>query len=180
MKIKDISKVITGITPSTAKSKYYDNGFFPFITPIEIKNTRFVKKTNRYVSKYALNDYNNKFVNQNDICIDCIGSDMGNVAIVTEKSLTNQQINVLTNIKTNVVNPMYLYYNLSVKKDYLHQIGMNGSTMPIINKSQFENIDIEVHSLPEQQHIVDISAYPILLLLSLLTLDFLLIFLLIH
>ena len=41
-------------------------------------------------------------------------------------------------------------------KKYFHQIGGNGSTMPIINKTQFENIEIKVPELIYQNKIVNI------------------------
>lgn len=43
----------------------------------------------------------------------------------------------------NLFNVEYTYYLLSTMKKYFHQIGTNGSTMPIINKSMFEEIELE-------------------------------------
>lgn len=157
MLIKNFSKVITGTTPSTKNEEYYSSNDFMFITPEDLKLNRYIKSSKRYISNYAYNDYKNRFISENSIVIDCIGSDMGNVGITYKQSLTNQQINAITEIKENVVNPLYLYYLLSTYKNYFHSIGSNGSTMPIISKSLFENIDINIkHNLIEQQHIVDI------------------------
>lgn len=157
MLINNFSKVVTGTTPSTKNNKYYSSDDYMFISPEDLKNNRYIQHSKRYISYYAYDDYKSRFIPENSIVIDCIGSDMGNVAITSKTSLTNQQINAITNINTNIVKPLYLYYLLSTYKNFFHSIGSNGSTMPIISKSLFENINVDIkHNLIEQQHIVDI------------------------
>ena len=157
MLINNFSKVVTGTTPSTKNNKYYSSDDYMFISPEDLKNNRYIQHSKRYISYYAYDDYKSRFIPENSIVIDCIGSDMGNVAITSKTSLTNQQINAITNINTNIVKPLYLYYLLSTYKNFFHSIGSNGSTMPIISKSLFENINVDIkHNLTEQQHIVDI------------------------
>ena len=70
--------------------------------------------------------------------VGCIGWDMGNVALCTETCATNQQINSVTDIKSGY-NPLYLYYWLRTKKDYLFSIASVTRT-PILSKSTFEEI----------------------------------------
>ena len=154
-KISDLGKVITGYTPSTKNIDNYISNDYMFISPSDIKNTRYINSSIKYISKYAFMNSNNRILRKNDIVVDCIGSDMGNVAIITNHCISNQQINAITNIDTSIVNPLYLYYLLSTKKDFLHKIGMNGSTMPIVSKTLFENIELNIHDLYNQQHIVN-------------------------
>ena len=125
MKIKDFSTVITGTTPCTNNKIYFASKDYMFITPEDLKNNRYIMDTKRYVSKAAYNDNRNKFVEKNSILVDCIGSDMGNVSITTSKSLTNQQINAITNINQNLFIPKYLYYLLCTYKHFFHLIGSN-------------------------------------------------------
>lgn len=81
----------------------------------------------------------------------------------------------------NLVNPKYLYYYLSTDDFFDYVVSTSkGTKMPRGDKKAILNYELELHSFTQQLHIVDIIAYLILLLLSLLTLDFLLIFLLIH
>ena len=127
-----------------------------FICPPDIKNIRYINKSNKYISSVAFNDFKSIQLSPNTIVIDCIGADLGNVSLTIQDCITNQQINAITEINTNVVYPLYLYYYFSTMKEYFHLIGQNGSTMPIINKSLFENIQITIHDLIEQQHIVNI------------------------
>lgn len=150
-----LGDIVTGFTPSTKVEDYYSDRGYPFITPAEIKGTRFCKPTGRHVSEKTYKEFSKRFVSKHSVLVDCIGSDMGNACLTQNACLTNQQINAITNIKSSRVLPMFLYYKLSTMKAYFHSIGMNGSTMPIISKSLFGQIQIEVPALFFQQHIVD-------------------------
>jgi len=87
----------------------------------------------------------------NSVIVTCIGSDMGKVAINRVNCATNQQINsIIPNKK--LISSDYLYYDLVYKYDYLRNIATGGSTMPIINKSKFEEIETVV---PNAEILVD-------------------------
>ena len=45
---------------------------------------------------------------------------------------------------------------MSSKRDYLRSIATGGSTMPIINKSDFENILVSIPDLKSQNSIAEI------------------------
>lgn len=154
-KIKDLGIVITGYTPKTHNINNYNSNDYMFVSPSDIKNNRLINKTEKYISEFAFNNSKKRVLHKGDVVVDCIGSDMGNVAIITKDCISNQQINAITNINTKLINNYYLYYLLSTKKEFLHSIGMNGSTMPIISKSLFESIELLIHSNKDQQHIVD-------------------------
>lgn len=78
---------------------------------------------------------------------------MGNVAISLGKCATNQQINAITNISKDI-NPYYLYYNLSLKKELFKKLA--GSTnKPLLPKSIFKEIDIPIHDYPTQNLIAN-------------------------
>ena len=153
--IKEIGIVITGTTPSTKNKLNYNSNDYMFITPGDLKSQRYLKTSINHISNVAYNTEQTRHLNCNDIVIDCIGADMGNVGVITKECISNQQINAITNINDNIVLSLYLYYLLSTKKKYLHTIGNNGATMPIINKSMFENIELSIDDLTTQQHIVD-------------------------
>ena len=156
VKLGEIGKIVTGCTPSTKKSEYYESNDYMFVGPSDIKNVMYVVSSEKHISQKAYEDHKTRFINGDSIVVDCIGSDMGNVAIVKEDCLTNQQINAITNIDENNYNIRYVYYVLSTMKNYFHLIGTNGSTMPILNKSMFENIEIEVPDIEIQNKIANI------------------------
>jgi len=155
-KIKEIGRVVTGCTPKTKNEEYYKNKDYMFVGPTDIKSCKYVRSLEKYISNTAYIDYSNKFIDSKSIMVDCIGSDMGNVALSVNKVLTNQQINSITEINENRFNVEYIYYVLSNMKKYFHQIGTNGSTMPIINKTMFEEIEIEVPKKCVQDKIVNV------------------------
>ena len=156
VKLGEIGKIVTGCTPSTKKSEYYERNDYMFVGPSDIKNVMYVVSSEKHISQKAYEDHKTRFIDGDSIVVDCIGSDMGNVAIVKEDCLTNQQINAITNIDENNYNIRYVYYVLSTMKNYFHLIGTNGSTMPILNKSMFENIEIEVPDIEIQNRIANI------------------------
>ena len=161
-KIKDIGKVVTGKTPPTKIEEYYTKADYMFVCPPDIKNKRYIHYSEKYISHLAFDNFKTIHINVDSIVIDCIGADLGNVSIVGKKCISNQQINAITKINNEIAIPLYLYYYFLNKKDYFHLIGQNGSTMPIINKSLFENIEIYIHSIEEQQHIVNTISFLLL------------------
>ena len=156
VKLGEIGKIITGCTPSTKKSEYYADNKYMFVGPSDIKKVMYVVSSEKNISEKAFEDYKNRFIEENSIVVDCIGSDMGNVAIVKSKCLTNQQINAISNIDEECYNIKYIYYVLSTMKKYFHLIGTNGSTMPILNKTMFENIEVEIPKIEIQNKIAKI------------------------
>lgn len=158
-KLKEIGRIVTGCTPKTKNEEYYNSKDYLFIGPTDIKCCKYVRNSEKYISNIAYGDYATRFIDKNSIMVDCIGSDMGNVALSTNKVLTNQQINSITDINEEKFNIEYIYYVLSTMKKYFHQVGTNGSTMPIINKSMFEEIELDIPDKYIQDKIVKILFY---------------------
>ena len=156
VKLKNIGRIVTGCTPKTKKEEYYKTKDYMFVGPTDLKLNKYVRNSEKYISNIAYKDYSIRFIDNNSVMVDCIGSDMGNVALSVEKLLTNQQINSITEIDETRFNVEYIYYVLSTMKKYFHQIGTNGSTMPIINKTMFEEIEIALPKKHIQDKIVKI------------------------
>jgi len=152
-RLDEIGTIITGKTPYTKVSDNF--GYtYQFITPRDMDVTKYIIKTERYLSKKGLESVSRNVVNENSVCVSCIGSDMGKVVMTKEKAVTNQQINSITNIKENFI-PDFIYYSLKPMKDFFHSIA-GGTTMPIINKSQFSSIEIKIPAIEIQQKISNI------------------------
>ena len=132
-----IGRVVTGKTPSTAIPEYY-GGEIMFITPTELHADFTVKKSDKTITQAGFNSIRSNTIQGTSVMVGCIGWDMGNVALCTETCATNQQINSVTDIKSGY-NPLYLYYWLRTKKDYLFSIASVTRT-PILSKSTFEEI----------------------------------------
>jgi type I restriction enzyme S subunit len=145
-KLGDFGKVITGKTPSTQNPDYWGNGL-PFITPTDFKNYRkFVLNSEREISKLAVLEFKNLIVPEKSVVVTCIGSDMGKVARTATRCITNQQLNslVFCQIKHGIE---YVYQFLVSQYKMLRLMALGGSTMPIINKTAFSNIEIVIPDL---------------------------------
>jgi len=137
-----IGKVVTGKTPSTKKEEYWGDDLL-FITPTDFKNYgKFTFSSIRFLSKDGKEKMKKSILPKDSILVTCIGSDMGKVVISTSECLTNQQINSLILDDNYMIE--YTYQYLKSIYTYLRNIALGGSTMPIINKSSFEEIEITV------------------------------------
>lgn len=154
--IKELGRVITGNTPSSKNPEFFGE-VTPFVTPTDFKNFgKLIIGANRYLSDAGRTAMKTRLLPKNSIIATCIGSDMGKIAINAIECVTNQQINSIIPNDTSLVD--YLYYDLVYKYDYLRNIATGGSTMPIINKSRFEEIEILTPNsdlLSEFQSIMD-------------------------
>lgn len=149
VKIKNIGKVVTGKTPSTSNSANFGEGY-SFITPADLHiDDGVVKYTKRTITQKGFNSIKNNTISGLSILVGCIGWDMGNVALVNGKCATNQQINSITDINYELYNHYYIYYWLKLHKNFLFKLA-NVTRTPILKKSDFENIEIEIPNIKVQ------------------------------
>ena len=151
--LAEIGTVVTGKTPSTSRRDYY-GGDVPFITPTELHAGRTVGQSAKTLSEAGLQSIKGSILEGTSVLVGCIGWDIGNIAMTNDRCASNQQINAVTSI-TSEVNPSYLYYWLSTKKDYLFSIASVTRT-PILSKSTFEQVKVPVPSRDVQDGIAHI------------------------
>lgn len=147
VKIGEIGKVVTGRTPKTDIQDNFGKDYM-FLGPTDLHESFKIKTSEKMLSAKGLESIKSSAIDGISICVGCIGSDMGNVGLVIEKCATNQQINSITRIKENIYNPFYIYYWLKGKKKFLFNLA-NVTTTPILNKTDFSNIEI---NLPTKTH----------------------------
>lgn len=151
LKIKDIGGVFTGKTPPTSNKKLW-NGDVPFITPGDIKDSKYVYKTERYVTLEGAKTIG--IVSKDTILVVCIGSTIGKIGIAYQDSITNQQINSIVCKKD--MNPHYFYYALTFKSNLIRSYS-GVAAVPIIKKSLFENFRLPLSKdTKEQEKIAEI------------------------
>jgi type I restriction enzyme S subunit len=153
-RIRELGKVITGTTPS---SKYPEEfGIeMPFVTPSDYKNyNKWIIQAERNLSLKGISKLSNRVLPINSLLVTCIGSDMGKVAINRVPVVSNQQINSI--IPMDIFDAEFLYYKLVDCYDLLRKFGEAGTAVPIVNKSDFEDIELEIPSLKEQTAIATI------------------------
>lgn len=153
-KLGEIGNVITGNTPSKNNPKHWGDDM-PFVTPTDFDSyNKNIWDSIRYLSQEGINAFQKKVLPVDSIIVTCIGSQMGKVAINKKECVTNQQINSI--IPHKEFNSDFIYYVLSSMQDFLRNLATGGSTMPIVNKTSFEEITISIPDLPTQTAIAEI------------------------
>jgi type I restriction enzyme S subunit len=153
--IASIGKVVTGDTPSTENDENF-GGSLPFVTPETLSQGKCVTESARTLSESGRNEA--KPIPMDSVMMDCIGSDMGKVAVAGREMATNQQINSVV-VEDSEYLPEFLYYHLRVLSDFIKSQAGQTAT-PIVNKSSFESFAIFKPPVQEQQDIVDtLSVY---------------------
>lgn len=153
-KFSELGKIVTGKTPSTKQGLVFGS-FLPFLTPSDITGQRKIMDTLRALSQEGAASVKQCLLPPNSVCVTCIGSDMGKTIINTCEVVTNQQINSII-IDTNIADSLYVYYAFCGRKQEFLTLGMAGSTMPILNKTAFANLEISLPPLDEQKRIAEI------------------------
>lgn len=152
VKLKNLGKIITGNTPKKSDEQNYTSNDICFVKPSDISDDVITKITNteHYISNYATNTA--RLAPKDSVLVTCIGI-IGKIAILEKNSAFNQQINAIIPYKDKVLSN-YLAYNLFYRKNYMQQKA-NAPVVPIINKTQFEDLEITFHSLEEQKKIAN-------------------------
>jgi len=148
-KLKNISLIITGSTPSKSNSAYY-GGKVPFYKPADLDAGRFVDSSAEYLSEAGKAISRVVPIGSTAVC--CIGS-IGKVGYLIKEGTTNQQINCV--IPSEAVDSVFLYYLCTSPLFYQELITLSSAvTISIINKSKMENIIVPLPPIEEQKRIV--------------------------
>lgn len=132
------NNVITGKTPSTKVKENYSETGIPFLTIPDMHKDVFALNTERYISETGIEKLEKKILEKNSLAISCIATP-GLVSIISNDTLTNQQINSFTPNKTELY---YLYFYLKGMRNYISDLGSGGSATLNLNKTQFEKIKL--------------------------------------
>jgi len=151
--IGEVGPVTTGRTPPSSRPECFGD-VMPFITPTDMTGTRTAARPQRHLSDEGVNLLR-KCVVQDGVAVSCIGWQMGKALLIREACVTNQQINTVVPDRDDV-ELLYLYYNLSSRRDEIFRMGAGGSRTPILNKSAFSRLKVELPSLQEQRRIAHI------------------------
>ena len=143
-KLKDIGDIITGKTPSTSNPKFYD-GNYPFVSPLDIQNHRFIKNTNKTLSEKGF--YSGRIIRKDASLFVCIGSTIGKIGQAGADVTTNQQINSL--IPYERYDDNFIYSNLLKSSSKIKQLAAT-QAIPIINKETFGSYFINLPQIDEQ------------------------------
>ena len=148
----DFGNVITGKTPSSDNPEDF-GCVIPFVTPGDFQNyKKFAISADRMLSECGKHRLKGKILPVGSVIVTCIGSDMGKVAIASEDCITNQQMNSI--LLTNSEDSDYLFYFLNSMSIEMKAMALGSSTMPLLNKSDFEKIAIPI---PPRDMLIEFS-----------------------
>lgn len=147
--IGELGQIITGKTPST-KNEAFWGGDVPFVTPKDIQQTKHIFKTERYITLNGLNAVRNIKLPPKAICVSCIGN-IGYVGMTTQECISNQQINSI--IVNDENDPDYVYYLIKGLWAYFKNYEGQSTTLSILNKTQFSQIEVSVPGVHAQRKI---------------------------
>ena len=146
--LTEIGKVVTGNTPSRKDLTLW-NGDFCWVTAKDFKEKYIYDSIEKITERGCKNA---RILPKGAVLITCIAS-IGNNAIAAVPLATNQQINSI--IVSNDTSNEWLYYQLDFFKQKLGLLASK-TAVPLVNKSDFEKLQIPLPPLPEQQKIAEI------------------------
>jgi len=154
-KVNEIGIAQTGTTPKTVEKENYGD-FIPFIKPadVDFSGVGDIRYDNEGLSEIGLKK--GRKMEKGSILMVCIGATIGKVGYAEQEVSCNQQINSLTLKKE--FEPKFFYYAMT-SKEFQNKVLSEGkgaqATLPIINKSKWENLTIGFpKSKKEQQTII--------------------------
>lgn len=153
-KLGDLGAIVTGTTPPKQNPEYFSFSGIPFLTPSDIAFGRRRNFTERFLSPSGVEWAKKRILPPGASSVVCIGSTIGKVSQIDRPTLTNQQLNSVVPDAAKC-DANFLYYSLTNIGSDLRRIA-GGSTAPILNKSEFAQLEIKLPKLMEQRRIAGV------------------------
>lgn len=149
-KLGELGKIITGNTPKTSDAQNYESNDICFVKPSDFTDNEITEiyQSEFYISAYAKDKA--RVLPTDSILVTCIGI-IGKVAINKVPCAFNQQINAIVPEK-KVCNPRYIAYAIQNLQPKM-QSTANAAVVPILNKTQFSNLEVPLLPVGEQKQI---------------------------
>ncbi|MGB9938904.1 restriction endonuclease subunit S [Methanosarcina sp.] len=148
-KLGNLGITQTGTTPSKSEPKFFGN-FISFIKPADMSESG-VKYDNEMLSELGLNS--GRLIPKNSVLMVCIGGSIGKTCLVDRNVSCNQQINAISPFSSVDCKFITFVFKSRYFQDQVLEKASIG-TLPIINKSKWEQISVPLPPLAEQKRIV--------------------------
>lgn len=151
-KLTDIVEIVGGGTPRTSIPEYWD-GDIPWISVVDFQGEKkYIWKTEKHISRLGLENSSTKILKRGQVIISARGT-VGELAILGEDMAFNQSCYGLN--ANNLTSNEFVYYLLKHNISQIKQ-KTNGAVFDTITRETLDHINIELPSLSDQQHIVEI------------------------
>lgn len=152
VKIKDLTNVVTGGTPSTTKNEYWENGIIPWLNSGEL-NQKIITFSRNYITKLGLEKSSSRLMPKDTVLMALTGSTTGVVGYLTFEACANQSVTGI--LPSDKHNSKYLYYYLNhIRPKVLNDA--YGGAQPHISQGYVKDLEIPLPPLPTQQKIANI------------------------
>ena len=150
IELRAICEIVTGSTPSKKNKAYYGREY-PFYKPADLDKGYDVFSADDMLSAKGFEI--SRKLPANTVLVTCIGATIGKAGIIRLAGCSNQQINAIIT-KADML-PEFIYF-VCISEFFQEQIRENSSatTLPIINKGNFEKLLFMLPPLKEQHRIV--------------------------
>ena len=153
VKLGSIMEIIGGGTPKTSISEYW-NGGIPWLSVVDFNHGRkWVKSTEKSITEMGLKNSSTKLLDKGDIIISARGT-VGALAVLDKKMTFNQSCYGIRG-KEDISETDYIFYLLKNTVKELSQIS-HGGVFDTITRNTFDEINIELPPIPEQQAIASV------------------------
>ena len=153
VKLEDVtSKIFSGGTPNT-KNKEFWNGHLPWLSSGETRN-RYIFCAEKKITDKAVKNSSTRLAKTNDVVIASAGQGYtrGQTSLCKIDTYINQSLIALRS-SVNLLNPFFLFYNLSNRYDELRQISYSNSIRGSLTTKLIKKINISLPPLQEQKAI---------------------------
>lgn len=152
-KVGELFTVETGTTPPKKDPSNYSliPSRCPFFKPTDLDKGADIRNAREWLSEKG--EQFARILPPLSVCVTSIGATIGKTGLLQIRGATNQQINAI--LPSDKIVPKFTYY-FCCSPYFQSTILENSSctTLPIINKSRFEELTFPMPPLPEQHEIV--------------------------
>jgi len=148
-KLGDVFTTVTGNTPPKNNAEFYGD-FMPLVKPPELCDAPFDSAADGLSEAGAAVA---RTLPPKSILVSCIGN-LGKIGLNIVPVAFNQQINAILPDENYAI-PEFMFYQVlsSAFKEQLNAL-VSGTTVPIVNKSKFNSVEVVLPPLPKQKAIV--------------------------
>ena len=153
-KIKEISEVVNGSTPSTKEEDNYD-GDIIWLTPKDLSDqrTKYIYRGERNITKKGYDSCGTKMIPPDNIIMSS-RAPIGLLSINKNECCTNQGFKSLI-LNKKLADTNYMYYFIKHHMPQIEALG-SGTTFKEVSKDSMENYEIDIPDLPTQKKIADV------------------------
>ena len=149
IKLKDLGTILTGGTPSKNKPEFYGSEY-NFYKPSDLTAYGKIYESKDKLSHLGYNSI--RHVPKDSILVSCIGT-IGKIGLIKEEGAFNQQINAI--VPDDKYLPEFIFYQaISLNFQNLLKDSTSATTISIINKSKFSQLDFVYYNIEEQKTMV--------------------------